>query len=297
MAGSRPSFADDVKGELAGLQPGRPCCRHAELHAIVDALSGEPGRAAVTLRVPRNAVARKVVQLAKATGGRVEELRKGATERRPSYRLRLSLAPNGSSAGLCCARASLRGAFIARGTVGDPAAGYHLEIALPAPSLVALRPSIERLDLPVRTLPRRGRAIWYLKGADGIRRVLGLMGASRGVMRFEHDRIVRDMRSQANRRVNSETANLQKRLRSARAQVKRIRELHRSDPRLRGLPPAVREAADLRLTHPQAGLEALASVAHVSKSAMAGRMRRLMQAALDPGARSRRRGGALEGRC
>jgi len=97
-------------------------------------------------------------------------------------------------------------------------------------------------------------------------------------MRFEHDRIVRDMRSQANRRVNSETANLQKRLRSARAQVKRIRELHRSDPRLRALPPAVREAAELRLAHPQSGLQALASVAHVSKSAMAGRLRRLMRA-------------------
>ena len=278
MPGARLSFADDVKGELAGLQPGRPCCRHAELHAIVEALTGEPERPTVTVRVPRNAIARKVVQLVKATGGRVEELRKGTTERRPSYRLRLVLPANAASADLCCARSALRGAFVARGTVGDPAAGYHFEVAVIPGSWDGLRRSIARLGLPLRTVSRRGRVIWYLKGADAILRVLGLMGASRAVMRFEHDRIVRDMRSQANRRVNSETANLQKRLRSARAQVKRIRELYRSDPRLRALPPAVREAAELRLAHPQAGLQALASVAHLSKSAMAGRLRRLMRA-------------------
>ena len=277
MPGSRPSFADDVKAELAGLQPGRPCCQHAELHAIVEALTGRPNAATATVRVPRNAVARKIVHLAKATGGRVDELRAGATERRPNYRLRLSLRPNGASADACCARAAIRGAFLARGTVGDPAGGYHLEVAVPPAALEGLRRSLGRLDLPARTLARRGRAVWYVKGAEAIRRVLALMGASRAVMRFEHDRMVRDMRSQANRRVNSETANLEKRLRSARAQVKRIRELTREDPRLQALPPAVRHAAALRLAHPQAGLSVLASAAHVSKSAIAGRLRRLMR--------------------
>ena len=277
MPGARPSFADDVKAELAGLQPGRPCCQHAELHAIVEAVTGQPGAATATVRVPRNAVARKIVHLVRATGGRVDELRTGATGRRPTYRLRLTLRPSGASLDACCARAAIRGGFLARGTVGDPAGGYHLEVALPPAALDGLRRSIARLDLPDRTLARRGRAVWYLKGADPIRRALGLMGASRAVMRFEHDRIVRDMRSQANRRVNSETANLEKRLRSARAQVKRIRELSRGDPGLHALPPAVRQAAQLRLAHPQAGLVVLASAARVSKSAMAGRLRRLMR--------------------
>ncbi|TMD15729.1 MAG: DNA-binding protein WhiA [Chloroflexi bacterium] len=149
------------------------------MHAIVEALTGEPERPTVTLRVPRNAIARKIVQLVKATGGRVEELRKGTTERRPSYRLRLVLPANAASADLCCARAALRGAFVARGTVGDPAAGYHFEVAVVPGSWDGLRRSIARLGLPLRTVSRRGRVIWYLKGADAIRRVLGLMGASR----------------------------------------------------------------------------------------------------------------------
>jgi cell division protein WhiA len=272
----RPSFTDDVKAELAGLQPARPCCQHAELHAIVEALIGHDGDAGATVRVPRNATARKVVHLVKATDGRVEELRKGVTERRPTYRLRLALRPSAASGDVCCARARIRGAFLAKGTLGNPAGGYHLEIALAPGAALGLKGSLEHLDLPSRTLLRRGLNVWYLKGAEPISRVLRLMGANRAVMRFEHDRIVRDMRSQANRRVNSETANLDKRLRTAFEQVKRIRQLQRGDPGLTGFPPALRQAAQLRLAHPHAGLLQLAAVAHVSKGAIAGRLRRLM---------------------
>ncbi|HYM51035.1 MAG TPA: DNA-binding protein WhiA [Candidatus Limnocylindrales bacterium] len=277
MARPRPSFADDVKAELAGLQPARPCCQHAELHAIVAAATGRRATGSITVRIPRNAVARKLVQLARATGSQVDHLGKGPTDRRPTYRLRLTLSESGASADVCCARAAIRGAFLARGTVGEPVGGYHLELALAPPSLEELRPYLDRLGLPARAVMRRGRAVWYLKGADAIRRVLGLMGANRAVMRFEHDRIVREMRSQANRRVNSETANIEKRLRSAHDQVKRIRALHQADPQLASLAPALRQAADLRLAHPQAGLRELAAAAHVTKSAMAGRLRRLMQ--------------------
>src|SRR5437879_10808070 len=87
----KASFTDEVKAELANVQPARPCCQEAELTAMVEALVGASDGAPLTLRIPRNAVARKVVHLAKVAGGRVETVRKGATEKRPSYRLRLTL--------------------------------------------------------------------------------------------------------------------------------------------------------------------------------------------------------------
>jgi len=121
--------------------------------------------------------------------------------------------------------------------------------------------------------------IYYLKGAEPISALLGLMGANRAVMRFENDRIFRDMRSQANRRVNSETANLDKRLRAALQQVEAIRAMKRRDPGLRSLPVALRETAEMRLAHPHAGLLELAGEANVTKSAIAGRLRRLMERA------------------
>src|SRR5437870_9023430 len=128
----RASFTDEVKAELANVQPARSCCQQAELAAMAEALVGSPDGTPVTLRIPRNAVARKVVHLAKVAGGRVETVRKGATEKRPSYRLRLTLPAGRGSDETCCARAILRGAFLARGVLGNPADAYHLEMAVPA---------------------------------------------------------------------------------------------------------------------------------------------------------------------
>jgi len=273
----KASFTDEVKAELANVQPAKPCCQEAELTAMVEALAGAGDGAPRTLRIPRNAVARKVVHLAKVAGGRVETVRKGATEKRPSYRLRLTLPAGRGSEDGCCARAILRGTFLARGVLGDPADAYHLEMALPAAATTLVSSGAARAGVPLKRTMRRGRAVYYLKGAEPISRLLGLMGANRAVMRFENDRILRDMRSQANRRANSETANMDKRLRAALQQRDAIRRLKARDNRLQSLPPALREIAELRWAHPQAGLRELGELSQVSKSAVANRLRRLME--------------------
>jgi DNA-binding protein WhiA len=272
----RASFTDEVKAELANVQPARACCQQAELAAMAEALVGSPDGTPVTLRIPRNAVARKVVHLAKVAGGRVETVRKGATEKRPNYRLRLTLPAGRGSDETCCARAILRGAFLARGLMGDPADAYHLELALPENAATLVTAAAARTGIPLKRTMRRGRSVFYLKGAEPISRLLGLMGANRAVMRFENDRILRDMRSQANRRANGETANLDKRLRAALQQREAIRRLKARDARLLALAPALREIAELRLAHPRAGLKELAELAQVSKSAAANRLRRLV---------------------
>ena len=274
----KASFTDEVKAELANVQPARPCCQAAELAAIAEALVGSSDGEPLSLRIPRNAVARKVVHLAKVAGGRVETVRKGATEKRPSYRLRLTLPPGRGSDDACCARAILRGAFLARGLLGNPADAYHLELALPeAGGLMTV--AAGRVGIPLKRTVRRHRTVYYLKGAEPISRMLGLMGANRAVMRFENDRILRDMRSQANRRANSETANLDKRLRAALQQREAVRRLKARDARLHTLAPALREIAELRWAHPRAGLRELAELAQVSKSAVANRLRRLVEQA------------------
>jgi cell division protein WhiA len=271
----RPSFTDEVKAELANVDPARPCCQQAELAAMVEALAGPADPGPLTLRIPRNAVARKVVHLAKLAGGRVETVRKGATEKRPIYRLRLTLPAGRGSADACCARAILRGSFLARGVLGNPANAYHLEMTVPDGGGL-LSAGAARAGIGLKRTRRRGRSVYYLKGAEPISRMLGLMGANRAVMRYEHDRIVRDMRSQANRRANSETANLDKRLRAALQQREAIRRLKAREGRLRSLPPALRDIAELRLAHPQASLRELAELSQLSKSAVANRLRRLV---------------------
>src|SRR5256714_10515321 len=272
----KASFTDEVKAELANVQPARPCCQEAELTALVEALAGTGHGAPLTLRIPRNAVARKVVHLAKVAGGRVETVRKGATEKRPSYQLRLTLPSGRGSEDGCCARAILRGTFLARGVLGNPADAYHLEMAVPTGATSLVSRGAARAGIALKRTTRRGRAVYYLKGADPILRMLGLMGANRAVMRLENDRILRDMRSQANRRANSETANLDKRLRAALQQRAAVHRLKARDSRLRSLPPALRDVAELRLAHPRASLRELAEISELSKSAIANRLRRLV---------------------
>src|ERR1700682_2881597 len=272
----RASFTDEVKSELANVQPARPCCQEAELAAIAEALVGPSDSTPMTLRIPRNAVARRLVPVATAPGGRVETVRKGATEKRPSYRLRLTLPAGRGSDDTCCARATLRGAFLARGRMGNPADAYHLESAPPEGGVESVTAAAARTGIPLKRTTRRGWTLYYLKGAEPISRLLGLMGANRAVMRFEHDRILRDMRSQANRRANGETANLDKRLRAALQQRAAVRGLRAPDVHLHALAPALREIAELRLAHPRAGLKELAELAQVSKSAVANRLRRLV---------------------
>lgn len=271
----RPSFTDEVKAELANVQPARPCCYEAELAALAGAFAGPVNGSAVDLRIPRNAVARKVVQLARTAGGRIDTLHKGATEKRPSYQLRLTLPPGRGSSDACCARAVLRGSFLARGVMGNPADAYHLEMVLPSASPL-LEHAASRAGIVFRRSVRRGRILYYLKGAEPIARLLRLMGANRAVMRFEHDRIVRDMRGQANRRANSETANVDKQMRAALQQAAAIRRLKAGDRRLEALPAALREIAELRLAHPRASLRELAELTQLSRAAVANRLRRLM---------------------
>ena len=166
----KASFTDEVKAELANVEPARSCCREAELAAIVEGLAGSkpPPRPSpqgggrtdgvAHLRIPRNAVARKVVHLAKIAGGHVETVRKGATEKRPTYELRLTLPAGRGSQDTCCARAILRGTFLARGVLGNPADAYHLEMSLPDVGCL-LESGAGRTGIPLKRLMRRGRAV------------------------------------------------------------------------------------------------------------------------------------------
>jgi DNA-binding protein WhiA len=179
----------------------------------------------------------------------------------------------------CCARALLRAAFLAKGVIGDPANAYHLEMTLPRSFEAELAGRIERLGLSLGRIDHGESVLRYSKAAESISQFLRVIGANLGVMRFENGRIVRELRGNANRRVNSETANLDKRLRVAVQQLQAIRRLRHGDPSLHSLPAALRDAATLRLSRPKAGLSELALEANLSKSAMAQRLRRLSQLA------------------
>jgi len=176
-------------------------------------------------------------------------------------------------------KAMLRGLFIGCGSVNAPSARYHLEMVLPSLGwATVLAKLLTERGVRAGVTERAGHPVLYVKDGDGIVRMLSLMGASRAGMEFENVRVVREVSGQVNRRLNFETANIDKTITSAMRQVAAIEELERGG-RFAGLSAALREVAQARRSHPELNLAELAAGMHLSKSAVNHRLRRLVEIA------------------
>ena len=267
------SFTERIVAELAPHVPPLACCRAALIEGM--ALAGEGG-APVTTRLVAARAALAVLH-ADAIPASVERL---ATARRHRYRVTVrgagppSLTP---SANLCCSRSRLRGVFLACGSLSRGDGPPQLELLVGSEAAAArVVADLERLDIPFSTLRRRGRPVVAVRSAAGVATLLSSIGAHLGRLEFESGRVVREVRSGVNRRLNAETANLRRTVSAAVSQLEAIDRLERDRSRWERLPPALREAAVLRRRRPQDSLEALAEAAGCSRPAMAGRLHRLV---------------------
>lgn len=284
------SFTAQVVAELAPHVPPLACCRAALLVGMAwggDPGEGRPGSELVTTR--------PVAARAALGALRADRLRAHVERRRTARRVRYAVCVDGEAAlelgaaerlspRACCARTLLRGAFLTGGAVSHPERAAHLEIlARSADAAAGLAGAMRRLGVEPAVVERRGRRVVAVRAGEGVGAVLSVIGAQGGRLRYEEGRVVREMRAEVNRRINGETANLR---RTADAGVRQVE----AALRLRGdtvcwgqLPPGLREAADLRLRHPEESLAQLAALAGISRSAMAGRLHRLTDSARPPG--------------
>jgi DNA-binding transcriptional regulator WhiA len=177
---------------------------------------------------------------------------------------------------LCCKRAFVRGAFMSHGSLRRLDAPPHLEIPVSDDAFAReLAEACGELEIPVRQSVRRGQNVLLVRSASGVAMFLSSIGAHTGRLEFEEARVVREVRGGVNRSLNSETANLRRTVITGMAQVEQIERIKRSGL-WRRLPGALREAAELRTAAPSEPLSALARRAGCSRSAMAGRLRRLL---------------------
>ena len=102
------------------------------------------------------------------------------------------------------------------------------------------------------------------------------MGAHVALMDFENMRILKEMRNSVNRKVNCETANIGKTVNAAQRQIEEIRRLMESD-KYKELSPALKEMAELRVSHPEATLKELGELLTppLGKSGVNHRLRKL----------------------
>jgi len=110
--------------------------------------------------------------------------------------------------------------------------------------------------------------------------LLNVMEAHIALMKLENLRILKELRNTVNRRVNCETANINKTLDSSRKQQADIRLLQEKYG-LENLPKGLQQIARIRLEEPEASLKELGEMLEppIGKSGVNHRLRKLSEMA------------------
>jgi len=294
-----------VKDELAHLSVIKPCCRKAEVSALLRFAGGlhiVSGRIVVEAEIDAGATARRLRKdIAEVYGhpSEVTVVAAGGLRKGSRYLVRVvkdgealarqtglldgrgrpvrGLPPQVVSGAMCDAESAWRGAFLAHGSLTEPGRSSALEVTCPGPEAgLALVGAARRLGISTKAREVRGVDRVVLRDGDAIGALLTRMGAHDSVLSWEERRTRREVRATANRLANFDDANMRRSARAAvaaGARVARALEILGDD-----IPDHLRTAGELRLAHKQASLEELGALAEpvMTKDAVAGRIRRLL---------------------
>jgi DNA-binding protein WhiA len=183
----------------------------------------------------------------------------------------------------CCKRAFLRGAFLASGSMSHPEKSYHIEMVCASKAKAEqIQKLINSFGLDAKVILRKNSYVVYLKEGSQIVDLLNIMEAPIALMEMENVRILKEMRNSVNRKVNCETANINKTVSAAAKQAEDIR-LIQKEIGLNKLPEGLQEIAELRLTYPDASLKELGEMLTepLGKSGVNHRLRKLSELAED----------------
>ena len=151
----------------------------------------------------------------------------------------------------CCKRAFIRGAFLASGSISDPEKGYHFEIVTQDERKAThLQEIICSFQIDAKIVLRKKSYVVYVKEGAQIVDMLAIMEANVALMNLENIRILKEMRNSVNRKVNCETANINKTVNAAVKQIEDIRLIEQKKG-FHNLNEGLAEIAELRLQYPE----------------------------------------------
>lgn len=290
------SFSGEIKDELAGQISKKRECRVAELAAIAQ-LCGQfeveaDGWRKLVIHTENESVARKCFTLLQKTYNIRDDVFANLSVRtniQTGSNIYYLLAEGNRLKELqeCpvneanCMRAYLRGAFLTAGSVSDPSKSYHFEIVCGKEETAAyLQELMAQFEIEAKIVNRKKNYVVYLKEGTAIVDVLNVIGAHRALMKLENVRVLKEISNTVNRRVNCETANINKTVSAAVKQTKDI-EYIRDSIGFDGLADGLKDVALTRLTYPEATLKELGELLEtpIGKSGVNHRLRKLSELA------------------
>lgn len=308
------SFSADVKNETARDEPAKKCCQLAELAGFIRVcgsikLAGG-GRMSVTITTENSAVARHFKKMMKSYFGAQSELVIGQTpvlKKGHVYELTVGAEMNAEqilretgillvregsnyiSDGIfmdliktkCCKKSYLKGMFLGAGSITSPEKEYHFEIVCNSEQLAQdTKKLIGSFGLTAKSFLRKNSHVVYLKESESITDLLNILGAHTQLLDFENTRILKEMRNKTNRIMNCDSANLDKTVNAALAQLAAIEKI-KGKQKLTSLPDKLYQAAMLRLENPEASLSELAELSDppIGKSGINHRLKKIEELA------------------
>lgn len=183
-----------------------------------------------------------------------------------------------------CLALFLRGAFLACGNVTDPEKDYHLEFVVPhmnlASDLEKIISEIDEINTEPHIVNRKGSYIVYIKGSENIADMLTYIGAPMSSLTIIQNKMLKSVRNSINRKINSETSNINK---TAMASAKQLYAINiiKEKKGLDFLPDDLKNLAIIRLENPEYNLRELgaALTPQISRSGVNHRLKRIMDLA------------------
>lgn len=180
-----------------------------------------------------------------------------------------------------CRASYLRGAFLSGGSVTDPRKRYHMELATAHFQVGRETEALLRdMGFEPKNVARGGNSVTYFKHSENIEDLLTMLGAPVAAMEIMAAKVEKSMRNTVNRRVNCDSANVEKSVAASAAQIEALTRLTDSGI-LKTLSAELQEVAVARLLQPELSLSELAQTFDppLTKSCLNHRMRKLMQLA------------------
>ena len=180
-------------------------------------------------------------------------------------------------------KAFVRGAFLGSGSINNPKNSYHLEILFShSENAKFVLQILQDYDIKFKQIHKNKAYCIYAKDGEEISKFLAFIGANNSILKFEEIRVYRDIRNNVNRKVNCETANLNKTVNSTLKQIEAIQLLQKNG-KLEKLSDEMQEIAKLRVLHPEATLAELGNMLKkpIGKSGVNHRLKKIVEMADD----------------
>ena len=293
------SFSFDTKNELCRLPVQRLCCARAEAYGILLYCNTFHSSEVRVVTENPNFAARLPRLFHRAFGLRFDRQPEPEAEGKLAFQIterkkldhitntlgfdpRQNLVLHINFALLeeeCCRSAFLRGVFFAGGSITDPLKRYHLELTTSHGQVSReLEVLLRESGYPPKSVTRNGSFVTYFKQSDQIEDFLTLIGAPVAAMNVMTAKMEKDLRNSVNRRLNCDSANVDKAVGAAQEQLEAIRRLDAAGL-LEKQPEKLRQTAALRAANPELTLSELAEEFDppVTKSCLNHRLRKLME--------------------